>query len=106
MTALPKVDTNCTAPSLTPTVNGNTVRSFSTHEQLSAAQGSSTTAVSLYDIRLIQYLDSSALALVRRWLLIGYSPIHLLPYDAMVRNFPTHGQPSAAQGSPTILSQL
>jgi hypothetical protein len=43
MTALPKVDTKCTAPSLIPTVNGNTVRSFSTHGQQSAAQGSSTT---------------------------------------------------------------
>jgi hypothetical protein len=35
-----------------PTVNGNTVRSFSTHGQQSAAQGSSTT-VSRSDIRLI-----------------------------------------------------
>jgi hypothetical protein len=42
------------------TVNGNTVRSFSAHRHLSAAQGSSTT-VSRSDIRLIQYLDSSAL---------------------------------------------
>ena len=30
-------------------------------------------------LKLIQYLDSSALGLVRRWLLIGYFPIHLLP---------------------------
>jgi hypothetical protein len=30
MTALPKVDTKCTTPSLIPTVNGNTVRSSST----------------------------------------------------------------------------
>jgi hypothetical protein len=29
MTALPRVDTNCTAPSVIPTVNGNTVRSLS-----------------------------------------------------------------------------
>jgi hypothetical protein len=43
MTALPKVDTKCTTPSLIPTVNGNTVRSFSTHGQQSAAKGSSTT---------------------------------------------------------------
>jgi hypothetical protein len=57
-----------TAPSLIPTVNGNTARSFSTHGQLSAAQGSSTT-VSRSDIRLIQHFDSSALGLVRRWLL-------------------------------------
>jgi hypothetical protein len=30
-------------------------------------------------LRLIQHLDSSALGLVRRWLLIGYFPIHVLP---------------------------
>ena len=76
------LDTNCTAPSLMPTVEGNTVRSFSTHGKQSAAQGSSTT-VSRSDIRLIQYLDSSALGLVRRWLLIGYSPTHLLPPAAL-----------------------
>jgi hypothetical protein len=63
LTAQPKVDTKCTAPSLIPTANGNTVRSFSTHGQQSAAKGSSTT-VSRSDIRLIQYLDSSALDLV------------------------------------------
>jgi hypothetical protein len=68
-----------TTPSLIPTVDGNTVRSFSTYGHQSAAQGSSTT-VSRSDIRLIQYLDSSALGLVRRWLLIGYFPIHLLPH--------------------------
>jgi hypothetical protein len=39
-----------TAPSLIPTLNGNTVRSFSTHGQQSAAQGSSTT-LSRSDIR-------------------------------------------------------
>jgi hypothetical protein len=75
---LPKVDTNCSAPSLIPTVNGNTARSFSTRGQRSAAQGSSTT-VSRSDIRLIQYSDSSAHGLVRRWRLTGYFPIqHLL----------------------------
>jgi hypothetical protein len=52
MTTLPKVDISCTALSLMPTVNGNTVRSFSTHGQQSAAKGSSTT-VSRSDIRLI-----------------------------------------------------
>jgi hypothetical protein len=60
--------TKCTTPSLIPTVNGNMVRSFSGHGQYSAAKGSSTT-VSRADIRLIQYLDSSAHGLVRRWLL-------------------------------------
>jgi hypothetical protein len=79
MTTLLKVDTKCTAPSLIPTVNGNTVRSFSTHGQHPAAKGSSTT-VARSDIRLIQYLDSSARGLVRRWLLIGYFPIHLFPH--------------------------
>jgi hypothetical protein len=44
------------ALSLIPTVNGNTVRSFSTHGHLSAVKGSST-AVSRSDIRLIQYFD-------------------------------------------------
>jgi hypothetical protein len=43
MTALPRVDTKCTTPSRIPTVNGNTVRSLSTHGQQSAAKGSSTT---------------------------------------------------------------
>jgi hypothetical protein len=76
LTTLPKVAP--TAPSLIPTLYGNTVRSFSTHGQQSAAKGSSTT-VSRSDIRLIQHLDSSALGLVRRWRLIGYFPIHLLP---------------------------
>jgi hypothetical protein len=51
---------NCTAPSLIPTVNGNAVRSFSTHGQQSAAKGSSTT-VSRSDTRLIHHFDSSAL---------------------------------------------
>jgi hypothetical protein len=52
-----------------------TTRSFSTHGQLSAAQGSSTT-VSRSDIRLIQY---SAHGWVRRCLFIGYFLIHLSP---------------------------
>jgi hypothetical protein len=50
--SVPAVDTICTALSLMPTVNGNTVRSFSTHGHQSAAKGSSTT-VSRSDIRLI-----------------------------------------------------
>jgi hypothetical protein len=64
MTTLPKVDTNCTALSLIPTVNGITVRSVSTHGHQSAAKGSPAT-VSRSDIRLIQHLDSSALGLAR-----------------------------------------
>jgi hypothetical protein len=66
-------------PTPCPTLNGHTVRSFPTHGQQSAAKGSSTTA-SRSDIRLIQYLDSSAHGLVRRWHLTGYFLIHLLPY--------------------------
>jgi hypothetical protein len=77
-----QVDTNCIAPSLIPTSNGNTVRSFSTHGRQSAAQASSTT-VSRSDVRSIQHLDSSAHGLVRRWLLIGYFPIHVLPSDGI-----------------------
>jgi hypothetical protein len=79
MTALSKGDTNCAAPSLIPTVNGNTVLSFSTHGQQSAANGSLTT-VARSDIRLIQRSDSSALGWVRRWLIIGYVFIHLFPH--------------------------
>jgi hypothetical protein len=65
----------CTALYLITSLNGNTVRNFPTHGQLSAAKGGSAT-VSRSDIRLIQYLDSSAL-----WFdgaevaLIGYFPI-------------------------------
>jgi hypothetical protein len=58
---------------LIPTVTGNAVRSFSTHGQQAAAEGSSTT-VSRADVRLIQYLDAS----VRRWLLIGCFPYPLI----------------------------
>jgi hypothetical protein len=43
---------NCTAPSLIPTVNGNTVRSFSTHGQRSAAKGSSTTVSAWHPINI------------------------------------------------------
>jgi hypothetical protein len=43
-----------------------------------AAANGSLTTVSRNDIRLKQHSDSSALGLVRRWLLIGYFPFHLL----------------------------
>jgi hypothetical protein len=66
MTALPQGDTKRTTPFLIPTgtgtCTGTTVRSFSTHGQQSAAQGSST-PVSRSDIRLIQHFDPSALGL-------------------------------------------
>jgi hypothetical protein len=65
MTTLPKVDTICTAPSLIPTVNGNTVRSFSTHGHQSAAKGISTT-VSRSDIRLIYILTPRLCGLMVR----------------------------------------
>ena len=39
----------------------------------------SSTTVSRSDVRLIQYLDSSALGLVRSWLLIGYFLILYYP---------------------------
>jgi hypothetical protein len=58
---LPKMDTNCTTPSLIPT-GTVTVRSFSTHgqhPQPKAAQPLSQRS----DIRLIQYLDSSRFGL-------------------------------------------
>jgi hypothetical protein len=54
MTALLKMDTNCTTLSLIPTVIENTVCSFSTHGQQSAAKGSST-AVSRSHIRFNQH---------------------------------------------------
>jgi hypothetical protein len=67
-TAVPGRQHNCQPwLSLIPTLNGNTVRGFSTHGHLSAAQGSLTT-VSRSDIRLTQHFDSSARGLVRRWL--------------------------------------
>jgi hypothetical protein len=78
MTTLPKVDTKCTTPSLIPTVNGNTVLSFSTHGQQSAANGSLTT-VSRSDIRLIQHLDSSALGFGPEVALNWLFPYPILP---------------------------
>jgi hypothetical protein len=73
--------TKCTTPSLIPTVNGNTARSFSTDGQQSAAKGSST-AVSRSDIRLIQYLDSSALWFGPEVALNWLFPYPLLPLSA------------------------
>jgi hypothetical protein len=66
-------NTNCTTPSLAPTVNGNTVRNFPTHGQLSAAQGSPTTvpAWHLFNVLTPRLCD----LMVRRWRLIGYFPI-------------------------------
>jgi hypothetical protein len=52
MTTLPKMDTNCTALSLiTRSFNGNMVRNFPTHGQLSAAQGSPTNCLN-YDFAI------------------------------------------------------
>jgi hypothetical protein len=58
VTTLPKMGTKCTTLPRIPTATGNTVRNFSTHGQLSTAQGSPTT--SQLDIRLIQHFDSLA----------------------------------------------
>jgi hypothetical protein len=102
MTTLPKVDTNCTTPSLMPTLNGNSVLSFSTHGQQSAAKGSLTT-VSRSDIRLLQYFDCSALGLVRRWRLIGYFPIHLLPQ--LTAN-PWHGGAAERDGGGDVVQRV
>jgi hypothetical protein len=83
-------------PSLISTVNGNTVRSISTHGQQSAAKGSSTT-VSRSDIRLIQYLGSSALGLVRRWRSIGYFPNPLTTPERLGMSC------ASAEGSPWLV---
>jgi hypothetical protein len=77
-------------PSLIPTVNGNTVLSFSTHGHQSAAKGSLTT-VSRSDIRVIQHLDSSALGLVR-----GTSLVLPRPLSTPMH----HRQPSHPSGFP------
>jgi hypothetical protein len=74
-----------------------TVRSFPTHGQQSAAQGSSTT-VSRSDIRLIRHFDSSAL-MVRRWRLIGFSPSYITP--SLRRHY--GGISSAVSDSSTLL---
>jgi hypothetical protein len=65
-------------PAHHPNSYGNTVLSFSRYGQQSAAKENSTT-FSRSDIRLIQYMDSSAHGLVRRWRLIGYFLIHYYP---------------------------
>jgi hypothetical protein len=65
----------CASPK--PTVNGNKVRSFPTHGQQSAAQGSLTTVSLWHPINSTFRLFAHGL--VRRWLLIGYFPIHVLP---------------------------
>jgi hypothetical protein len=71
-----------------------------THGQQSAAKGSSTT-VSRSDIRLIQYLDSSALGLVRRLLFIGY---FLILYYPQARQVGGAGKAAAARTSTGICS--
>jgi hypothetical protein len=82
MTTLRKVDANCTAPSLIPTVNGDTVRSFSTHEHQSAAKGARPLSHALTS-DLYNILTSRLCGLmVRRWRLIGYFPILCNPSRA------------------------
>jgi hypothetical protein len=85
-TALLKVDTKCTAPSLMLDQQLMVTRfAASLPTDICPAAKESSTTASRSDIRKIQYLDSSAHGLVRRWRLIGYFPIHLLP--------PVHDQP-------------
>jgi hypothetical protein len=60
----------------------------------------SSTAASRSDIRLIQHLDSPALGLVRRWLLIGYFPIHLLP--RLHTSLPTDNCPQPKETLPAV----
>jgi hypothetical protein len=51
---------NCTALSLITSLNGNTVRNFPTHGQLSAAQGSPTNCLN-FDFAILNLFDPSAL---------------------------------------------
>jgi hypothetical protein len=51
---------HCTALSLIPTSNGNTVRNFPTHGQLSAAQGNLTSCLN-FDFAILNLFDPSAL---------------------------------------------
>jgi hypothetical protein len=82
-------------PSPAPPTPHARVLSFSTHGQQSAAKGSSATVsrCDIRDIRLIQYMDSSALGLVRRWRSIGYFPIHVF-------YFPRHDSGGQPQSQP------
>jgi hypothetical protein len=57
--APPKMDTNCTAPSLVPTGTGNTVRNFPTHGQLSAAQGNLSSCLN-FDFAILNLFEPSA----------------------------------------------
>jgi hypothetical protein len=107
MTTLPKVDTKCTTPSLIPTYNGNTVRSFSSHGQQSAAKGSLTTVcLSRSDNRLIKHFDSSAHGLVRRWRLIGYFPSLYNPPQHLRRVSESVEGREAAGGVPESAREL
>jgi hypothetical protein len=66
------------------------------------------TTVSRSDIRLTQHFDSSAHGLVRRWLLIGYLPIHLLPHlpglmvTRFVTSLPTDNCPQPKETLPAV----
>jgi hypothetical protein len=56
-----KMDTNCTALSLIPTGNGNTVRSFYCARTTVRSQGSSTKASRSGNIHSTRHFDSLAL---------------------------------------------
>jgi hypothetical protein len=72
---LPKVDTNCTAPSLMPTIIGNTVRSFSTHGHLSAASERKLVHVSRSEHPFnLNFLIRLCGLMVRKWRLFELFP--------------------------------
>jgi hypothetical protein len=74
MTAPPKLGTSCTALSLIPTVNGNTVRSFSTHGQQSAAKGST----GLFDFSALVWSGGGAyLAISLSYITTPPLPLHV-----------------------------
>ena len=77
MTTLPKVDTNCTAPSLMPTIIGNTFAASLRTDICPQRKESSSTSHARNPFNL-NFFDSAQCLVVRRWRLIGYFPI---PYN-------------------------
>jgi hypothetical protein len=104
MTAPPKLDTSCTALSLIPTVNGNTVRSFSTHGQQSAAKGSS----GLFDFSALVWSgDGAYLAISLSYITPPPLPAPTQTLSAAFRSFlPTHAAALAAEARTALASQL
>jgi hypothetical protein len=71
MTALPKTDTNYTAPSLMPTITGNTFAASLRTDICPQRKESSSTSHARNPFNL-NFLDSAQCLMVRRWRLIGY----------------------------------